>query len=59
MKEKRISLNDRERIVLQSMISANIKRNKKAEELGIETANTTEELKALYKKIAGYEWEER
>ena len=56
MKSKRISLTDDERIALQTMVSLEIKNNHKCEEIGIAPVWETEELKALYKKIAGHEW---
>lgn len=59
MKSKRVSLTLDERIALQTMVSLEIKSNKKAEEIGItKLAWGTENLKALYKKISGHEWEE-
>lgn len=58
MKSKRVSLNDEERITLKIMVSLEIKNNKKADELGIEPVWKTKNLKALYKKLAGFEWKE-
>lgn len=58
MKSKRISLTDDERIVLQTMVSLEIKNNRECEELGVANVWETEKLKALYKKIAGYEWKD-
>ena len=58
MKAKRVSITSREQIILQTMIYMEIQKNKEVEELGIEPVNNTEELKALYKKIAGFEWKD-
>ena len=58
MKAKKISLTNREQIILQTMVRMNIMENKEAERMGIEPAKTTEELKALYKKIAGFEYKD-
>lgn len=59
MKSKRVELTHDEKIALQTMVSLEIKSNKKAEEIGItEPVWGTENLKALYKKISGHEWEE-
>ena len=55
MKSKRVSLNDEERIALQTMVSLEIKNNKEADELGIEPVWKTKDLKTLYKKLTGYE----
>lgn len=53
---KRVSLTRREQLILKAMISINIRHSKRADELDNDPVNTTEELKALYKKIAGFEW---
>ena len=58
MKTKRVSVTSREQIILQTMIYMEIQTSKEIEELGIEPVNSTEELKALYKKIAGFEWKD-
>lgn len=58
MKAKRVSITSREQIILQTMIYLEIQHNKEAEDLSIEPVNTTKELKALYKKIAGFEWKD-
>lgn len=58
MKAKRVSITNREQIILQTMIYMEIQKNKEVEELGLEPVNSTEELKALYKKIAGFEWKD-
>ena len=58
MKAKRVSVTSREQIILQTMIYMEIQKNKEVEELGLEPVNSTEELKALYKKIAGFEWKD-
>lgn len=56
---KRVTLTDEEKIALQTMVSLEIKSNKKAEKIGItEPVWGTKNLKALYKKIAGHEWED-
>lgn len=58
MKAKEIALTEREQIILQTMISLKIQYNKIDEKLGIDPATATEELKTLYKKIAGYEYKD-
>ncbi len=50
-------LNRKERCAVQTMISLEIRSNIDCEEMGIEPAFDTEMLKALYRKLAGFEWE--
>lgn len=57
--KKRIELNQEERITLQTLIIKQIRKNKEYEEAGIKPCFEEEDLKKLYKKIAGYEFEER
>lgn len=59
MKAKQVHLTGKERLAIQTMISMEIKSNIEAEEMCIEPVFKTEMLKALYKKIAGFEWEWR
>lgn len=58
MKPKQVSLTGKERLAVQTMLSLEIKSNIEAEEMGIEPVFKTEMLKALYKKLAGFEWKE-
>lgn len=58
MKPRQVHLTGKERLAVQTMLSLEIKSNKETEEMGIEPAFGTEMLKTLYKKLAGYEWEE-
>ena len=58
MATKKISLTNEERIALQTMVSMEIKQNHEAEKVGIEPAWSTKKLKALYEKIAEYEWKD-
>lgn len=58
MKAKQVYLTGKERLAVQTMVSMEIKSNIDCQEMGIEPAFDTEVLKALYKKLAGYEWKE-
>lgn len=58
MKPKQVYLTGKERLAVQTMLSMEIKSNKEAEEMGIEPVFNTKMLKALYEKLAGFEWEE-
>lgn len=58
MKAKQVYLTGKERLAVEAMLTLEIKSNIEAEELGIETAFGTDMLKALYEKIAGFEWED-
>lgn len=57
MKAKKVSLTDKQLITLRVLISMEIKSNKEAEKMGVEPEFDTEMLKALYKELAGFEWE--
>ena len=56
MKAKQVSLTGQERLAALTMVSVELKHNQKCKEMGIEPAWETKMLKALYEKIAGYEW---
>ena len=58
MKPKKVHLTGEERLAVQTMLSLEIKSNIETKEMGIEPVFKTEMLKALYKKLAGFEWEE-
>lgn len=58
MKAKQVYLTGKERLAVQTMLSMEIKSNKEAEEMGIKPVFGTEMLKALYEKLAGFEWKE-
>lgn len=58
MKEKQVYLTGKERCAVQTMISMEITSNRDCKEWGIEPAFETEMLKALYRKLAGFEWTE-
>lgn len=58
MEPKQVYLTGKERCAVQTMISMKIKSNIDCKEMGIEPAFDTEMLKALYKKLAGFEWKE-
>lgn len=51
-------LTGNEKLIVQTMISLEIKSNIKCKEMGISPAFDTATMKALYKKLAGREWEE-
>lgn len=56
---KQTYLTENEQLTIQTMVSMVIRSNSECEEMGIEPAFNTKMLKALYRKIAGYEWEEK
>lgn len=56
MRAKQVYLTGKERCAVQTMISMEIKSNIECEKWGIEPAFETEMLKALYEKLAGFEW---
>lgn len=56
MKAKQVYLTGKERCAVQTMISLEIKSNLECQKVGIETAFDTKMLKALYEKLAGFEW---
>ena len=56
MRAKQVYLTGKERCAVQTMISMEIKSNIDCQEMGIEPGFDTEMLKALYKKLAGFEW---
>ena len=58
MKPKQVYLTGKERCAVLTMISMEIKSNIDCEEMDIEPAFETEMLRALYKKLAGFEWKE-
>lgn len=59
MRAKQVYLTGKERLAVQTMVSFEIKSNiETCEKWGIEPAFDTEMLKALYKKLAGFEWKE-
>lgn len=58
MKPKHVSLTGKERLAVQTMLSMEIKYCKEAEEWGMKPIFDKEMLKALYKKLAGFEWKE-
>lgn len=58
MRAKQIYLTEHERLIVQTMVSLEIKSNINCKEMGIEPAFDTKLMKALYKKLAGRDWEE-
>lgn len=56
MKAKQVYLTGKERCAVQTMISMEIKGNIECEKVGIEPVFDTKMLKALYEKLAGFEW---
>ena len=58
MKSKQVYLTGKERCAVQTMIAMEIKGNIGCEEMGIEPVFDTEMLKTLYRKLAGFEWED-
>ena len=54
---KSITLPVEQRIILKVVLSKEIRSSMTSISLGIEPVFSVGELKALYKKIAGYEWE--
>ena len=58
MRAKPVDLTGDEKLIVQAMVSMEIRSNIECEKLGIEPAFNTEMLRTLYQKVAGYEWEE-
>ena len=58
MNKKTVTVNNQERITLQVIITEEIKSSMASKSLGIEPVFSVKELKDLYKKFAGHEWEE-
>lgn len=56
MRAKQVYLTGKERCAMQTLISMEIKSNIDCQEMGVEPAFETEMLKALYTKLAGFEW---
>lgn len=56
MRAKQVYLTGKERCAVQTMIAMEIKSNIDCANMGIEPAFDTEMLKALYQKLAGFEW---
>ena len=56
MKGKQVYLTGDERCAVQTMISMEIKSNIYYENRGVEPAFDTKMLKALYQKLAAFEW---
>ena len=56
MRAKQVYLTGKERCAMQTMISMEIQSNIECENMGIEPAFNTKTLKALYEKLAGFEW---
>lgn len=56
MKGKNFYLTEEEQITIRVALSMEIKSSQTSESLDIEPVFSSEKLKALYKKIAGYEW---
>ena len=57
MRAKQISFTGHERLIMQVTITQEIKSSMASESLSIEPVFSVEELKALYKKISGHEWD--
>lgn len=58
MKAKQVYLTGKERLAVEAMLSLEIESNIEAEKMGIKPMFDTEMLKALFKKLAGFEWED-
>lgn len=58
MRAKQVYLTGDEKLIVQAMVSMELRSNIECKELGIEPAFNTEMLRTLYRKVAGYEWEE-
>lgn len=58
MRAKQVYLTGDEKLIVQEMVSLEIKSNIECEKLDIEPAFSTEILRTLYKKLTGYEWKE-
>lgn len=57
MKAKEFYLTEREQIIIRTALSMEIQSSTASEELEIIPVLGTKELKALYRKIAGHEWD--
>ena len=58
MRAKQVYLTGNERLIVQTMLSLEIKSNIECKEMGIDPAFNTETIKNLYKKLTGREWED-
>ncbi len=58
MRAKQVYLTGNERLIVQTMLSLEIKSNIKCKEMSIDPAFNTATMKALYKKLTGREWED-
>ena len=58
MRAKQVYLTGNERLIVQTMLSLEIKSNIKCKEMGIDPAFNTEAMKNLYKKLTGREWKD-
>ena len=56
MKAKEFYLTEREQIIIRTALSMEIQSSTASEELEIIPVFRAKELKALYRKIAGHEW---
>lgn len=59
IKAVQIYVNGKEKITLQTMLAMEIRSNEECSKQGIVPCFKTTDLKKLYKKVAGYEYEER
>lgn len=57
MKAKEFYLTEREQIIIRTALSMEIQSSTASEELEIIPVFCTKELKALYRKITGHEWD--
>ena len=57
MEAKEFYLTEREQIIIRVTLSMEIQSSTASEELEIVPVFGTKELKALYRKIAGHEWD--
>lgn len=57
MEAKEFYLTEREQIIIRTALSMEIQSSTASEELEIIPVFSTKELKALYRKIAGHEWD--
>lgn len=58
MRAKQVYLTGDEKLIVQTMLSLEIKSNIKCKEIGINPAFDTKTMKNLYKKLTGHEWED-
>ena len=58
MRAKQVYLTGDERLIVQTMLSLEIKFNIKCKKMDIEPAFDTGRMKTLYKKLTGREWED-